>query len=446
MNRPRVVACNSLIQFASRSTLLFLLCLNWTGRAADASALSQKPSTASRQLANGIRALVVQFPKSTNVSIYTFCPLSLATDGPHQAQWAHLVEHLVIRSTVPEFARFANAETLPDHMRLDFYGNSSNWREGLAHHYQWLHGLPFTQTNLDLEKPKVNQECDFTARNFATHKFAVAAWNQGYRHGVSQVKLKGDILRATRPEIQSLRDRRLVISNQVTICVVGGLDPGVVFGELEPQFSKIPTRPAPDLRVKLKTTNVQLTWDLNANHLLLLWPIPGYHEADHAPLLVAAQLLNQALATDSEVPKQTGMVFAGADLTVPESTFFYVSASLRPGAKPDDVRKLLLERLRKFASDTLPAMQTPFVAQFLSRQLVEVPSLDEIRSQVPRDTDMAMMEGNLGLRFAMSEYRYGSQRNTLSNRIGEVKAGDVQRVVKNYLTTEKVLACSISPE
>jgi len=91
-------------------------------------------------------------------------------------------------------------------------------------------------------------------------------------------------------------------------------------------------------------------------------------------------------------------------------------------------------------------MQTPFVAQFLSRQLIEVPSLDEIKSQVPRDTDMAMMEGNLGLRFGMSEYRYGAYRKTLSCQISEVKGPDVQRVARKYLSPEKASSCAIRAE
>ena len=94
----------------------------------------------------------------------------------------------------------------------------------------------------------------------------------------------------------------------------------------------------------------------------------------------------------------------------------------------------------------MPAMQTPFVAQFLSRQLIEVPSIDEIKSQVPADTDMAMMEGNLGLRFGMNEHRYGSYRSTLSRQIGAVKGPEVQRAVKKYLSPEKAISCAIQPE
>src|SRR5438874_353221 len=81
------------------------------------------PRIETQTLGNGLRCVVIQFQASTNVAIFTYSPLSLATDAAGQAQWSHLVEHLVLRSTIPEDLTRANAETLPDHMRLDYYGN-----------------------------------------------------------------------------------------------------------------------------------------------------------------------------------------------------------------------------------------------------------------------------------------------------------------------------------
>src|SRR6266436_5732997 len=83
--------------------------------------LSCRPSTIaprgieSATLTNGLRVIALQFPGSSNVAIFTYLPMGLASDGPREAQWAHLVEHLVIRSTVPAASAQANAETLPDH-------------------------------------------------------------------------------------------------------------------------------------------------------------------------------------------------------------------------------------------------------------------------------------------------------------------------------------------
>src|SRR6266545_69225 len=116
---------------------------------------AKPPAPESVTLTNGVRVVTLYFPGSTNEAMFSYLPMSLTSGGPRQSQWAHLVEHLVIRSTVPADSPIANAETLPDHMRLDFYGSANNWREGLEHHAKWLRGLPFTKATPAAEKPKV---------------------------------------------------------------------------------------------------------------------------------------------------------------------------------------------------------------------------------------------------------------------------------------------------
>ena len=85
-------------------------------------------------LENGIRVLHIEFADSDNVSIFTFLPLGLAHDEPGRSQWAHVLEHLVLNSTGPIDYRTTNAETQPDHMRLDFYGTTENWLNGFRMH------------------------------------------------------------------------------------------------------------------------------------------------------------------------------------------------------------------------------------------------------------------------------------------------------------------------
>jgi predicted Zn-dependent peptidase len=205
--------------------------------------------------------------------------MGLTSDDPNQAQWSHLVEHLVIRSTIPTDSPEANAETLPDHMRLDFYGHTGNWQNALTHHRRWLEGVPFTEASLAAEKPRVIAECNFTARNFATHKFAVAAWSHGLRHGEKNVALKGDVTKAALADVQRFRDQRLAVSNHVTICIVGGVAAPEVFAEAEKQLGGLvlPGRRAPV--ASAGTTNQHLTWDLEARHLLLTWPIPHHRSS-----------------------------------------------------------------------------------------------------------------------------------------------------------------------
>lgn len=396
-------------------------------------------------LSNGIHVLAVRFPASTNVSIFTFLPMGLTTDAPGQAQWSHLIEHLVLRSTVPADSSEANAETLPDHMRLDFYGHSDNWREGLAHHRRWLEGAPFTEASLAAEKPKVIAECDFTARNFATHKFAVAAWSQGYRHGKQHVALKGDVTHAELAELQRLRDERLVVSHQVTVCVVSGLEAKQVVAEVQQQLGALSLRSAPSLTSDSKPGTAKLTWDLDARHLLITWPIPDFRQADHAALMVAAQSLNLRLSSDPQLKRQTGMTFAGADLVTPEGSFFFVSSSLWPDSDMEQVRQAILGHVGKLSSDLASAVQARFIGRQLSTVLTEVPEARLLKARLATGLTMAMLEANSGLQLGMHEHRIGAYRATLAGRLSGVSASDTQRAASAFLSEAKASVCLLSP-
>jgi predicted Zn-dependent peptidase len=396
-------------------------------------------------LTNGIRIVSVHFPTSTNVSIFTFVPMSLASDGPNQAQWSHLVEHLVIRSTMPANSPLANAETLPDHMRLDFYGNAENWREGLSHHRRWLDGEPFTEVNLAAEKLRVIAECDFTARNFATHKFAVAAWSHGFRHGAKHVALKGDVTKAALADVQRLRDERLVVSNQVTVCIVSGLDARTVFAEAEKQLNALCLQPASPPASSAVVTNLDLTWDLDARHLLVTWPIPDFRQPDHAALMVAAQGLNMRLASDLDLKPKVGMAFAGADLATPEGNFFFISASIRPGVDVEAVRKTILGLVEGLATSASESAQAALIGRQLAASFMEIPDPQAIKAQAPAGMSLAMLEGNLGLQAGMNEHRYGAHRKVLAQQLADVSPRKVQEVAQRHLSVDKAGVCTLQP-
>ena len=310
-------------------------------------------------LSNGVRVVVIHFPTSTNVSIFTFLPLGLSGDPPGKTQWSHLIEHLVVRSTSPDDLQRANAETLADHMRLDFYGNTTDWKDGLSHHGRWLEGPRFTSETLAGEKPKVISECDFTSRNFATHKFALAAWAHAARYSNAHVGLKADVLRATLPELQGYADQHLFVPQRTTVCVVGGVDPPTFLAEATRQLGHLTSGAKPVPRVTPRSGNLDVTWDLDARHLLLVWPLPNFADADFASLMAAAQWLTIQYFSDAQLKKLTGHTFAGADLATPEGNFFYVSASLRPDATFTNVEKRLRAPLQKLTSDEIPSHKFP---------------------------------------------------------------------------------------
>ena len=400
----------------------------------------------STNLVNGTRVVLIHFPASTNVSVFAFLPMGLTSDEPGQAQWSHLIEHLVIRSTMPADSPQANAETLPDHMRLDFYGNTANWQEGLSHLRRWLEGVPFTEASLTAEKPKVIAECDFTARNLATHKFAVAAWSQGFRHGTKHVALKGDVTKAALAEVQRLRDGRLAVSNKVTVCVVGGAEAKVVIAEVEKQFGGLHLQGNLPLASRVISTNLDLTWDLEARHLLLTWAIPDFRQADHAALMVAAQALNMQFFSDAELKRQTGMIYAGADLATPEGNFFFISASLRPGTEVEAVRNEILSQVERLATGANGTPKAALIGRQLSAALTGVPDPQRMKSQMPAGMTLAMLEGNLGLQAGVNAHRYAEHRTVLAQQLTEVSPGNVQQAARVHLSQTKAVFCILRPE
>ncbi len=434
------------LAYRFRRFCLAVVCLGALGASGIAGA-GQGPAASDsriphRELTNGVRLVFVNFPQSTNVSIFTFVPMGLTSDGPHQAQWAHLVEHLVFHSASPAPSlREANAETLPDHMRLDFYGNRDNWKRGLACHRQWLEATHFSEQTLADEKPKVIEECDFAAKNRALHKFATAAWNQG-RLGETNALVKGDVMRATLAEVQEARRERFAFAGEVTVCIVGGLDANAALAAAEAEFGGVQLKRRPEAERGPMPANVSLTWDLPARHLLVTWPIPEPNDPDFASLMVAGFCLSSQLNMDfgGGAPP----IFAGVDLKTPSGRFFYLSTSLEKGGSMQEVRRTLLERFAQMCGAGNVFTQAPFLAGSLARQCDSVPTDERLRSQSAGAIGMAMLEANAGLQIGMNYFRYGTNLPGLIQNLKTVNAGAVQKAVQRWLPKEKAAVCALS--
>ena len=407
-------------------------------------ASSAEPRVESRVLDNGIRAVVVSIEGSAHVSLFTFLPLGLASDGPGQAQWSHLVEHLAIRSTIAADSTAANGETLPDHMRLDWYGTTATWQEGLAHHRRWLEGARVTPLVLEAEKIKANAEADFAAKNLATHKFAVAAWNQVYRHGRKHAAVRGDLARASFAEIEQYQQERLAVLDRAVVCAVGGLDPKSALPAIARQLGSLKSAAAPPAPVKPRSGRWDATWDLAARHWLKTWPIPATDSADYAALSVAAQLLAMRLYEDADLQRAAAMTLAGADLIPPEGNYFYISAALKPGATFAAVEEKIgrhLEALRSGGESLRPA---PMAARQLAFSLERPTDPESIRAQAPPGVTRAMIEGNVGLQWGMQEFRHGRRRAEMAKKLSALDPGAVHRAVQANLAEEKAATVTIS--
>src|SRR5687767_6074885 len=77
------------------------------------------------QLDNKIKVIIAHVADAPQQSTFVLLPLHLGNDGPGRAQWSHLLEHHLIRSTDPEALAVDgmefNGETTHEALRLDSY-------------------------------------------------------------------------------------------------------------------------------------------------------------------------------------------------------------------------------------------------------------------------------------------------------------------------------------
>lgn len=408
-------------------------------------AVGAQPKVESATLKNGVRVGYLYEPESKHLSIFSFLPMGLASDEADRCGWSHLLEHLVIRTTDPASLQEANAETVVDHMRLDFYGTVGNWREGLSRHARWLGGMPFTKQTLKAEKVNANSEGDIVAPKLFTHKFAFSAWSQICRHGRAHAGVKADVNAATLKDIQQYRDQHLFIPQRTFVCAIGGVDPKEFLAAVEESIGKLTSDAKPLAAVSPRPGDRDATWDLDARHIMLVWPIAApANVEDHGPLMLAAPLVMALAAQDANLSKLAGPVLAGADLASPEGWHFYVSAALRPGASVAEVRRILaghVEHLKQVKDDELPVAD---VGRMLAGQL-RPQNPESLKAQMPPGLPAGMAEAQVGLMWGTQEFRYGSQRELLAKKLEQTSAAQVRRVADKWLGAKQCSVLIVHP-
>ena len=430
-----------IIRIKHTIVVLFLLC-NFS------LAFAAPPEVTRFSLSNGMKVVNLYVENSTVVGIFSFLPLGLAADGKAKTQWSHLIEHLTIRTTGPVDFQTSNAETMADHMRLDFMGNTDNWMDGLKQHTQWLSGLPFSAESLTEELPKALSEIDVTEKRLATHKWAFAAWNQVFRHGETAISMRGDVQSAQLRELQEYRDLHLVQADRVLLCVIGGVKAETLQPAMEEQLGSInlTAKTLPPATATSETTKDQVvTWDINVTHYIETYAIPNVENRDYPALYMASLLLRIACMQDAQLKESIGYIYSGIDLITPEQTYLYVSASLKPDTDIEKVKERIGELINKLRQPGNNAM-VPMYALNLSMQLGSPPDIALVMQQKPIGISEDIILGNIGLQWGMLVYQYGDALPKLASALSSVSADDVSDAVNRYLTEDKQMTLVLIPQ
>jgi len=379
------------------------------------------PDTGRYDLANGIRVVAVHVPGATRQCTFTFLPPALANDPVHRAQWSHLLEHMVIRSTDAEGLVAAgvefNGETQPHSLRLDTYAAPDSFRESFEKHARWLSADAFDGAALAREKQMIAQEEHTVVQGNFAHKFAVAAWNQIVRHGLDHAAVHADIANAAIADVSTFAADAMSVDDSVLVATIGPADPAQVRTALEQTIGRVPAR-ARDAEIDRATSDpirggaLNATWDLDASHLLLWWRLPDDSTATRALALTIEMSIMQAGRA-----LQGGVVLATSLFNLPEGPVLLINASLTDEQNPDEVRERLTAIVNSIAANTGQLM---FTNAMLAREMGAPPNFEMMRAQTPEQYRW-LVEGQWVLTIGQYEFTWS---RTLEGIVADLQAID----------------------
>ncbi len=399
-----------------------------------------------RTLDNGLSVLVVHVAQAPRQSSFTFIPLGLLHDEPGRAQFAHVLEHMVIRTTDPDGLQVdgidINGETTGAALRLDTIAPPERWRPALERHARWLGARSFDATVLEREQGRIAGEESGTVVRGATHKWALAGWNQVVRHGAEHAAVHADAAAADVDVLADYAARYIGPGPGVSLVTVGPVAAEEVMDAIVEQFGELPrlegdgaVRPAEvhggDAR------HVEASWDLGARHLQIWYALPDRDAVDRAAAVVLGQLISIRLAQDSELAGLGVLAMADTQVVTPEGRYLMLSAGLPAGVDVDRVREQLIGVVAGLADREDGSVAWNFGVAMVRRQFAGRPDFASARRAYAaqgldaRTTDL--IEAQMMLSLSMVGMQVGVGPEGVAEAFTAVDGDRVGELVDEFL-------------
>lgn len=383
-------------------------------------------------LDNGVRVLHASLPEAERQSIFIFLPLGLARERAGQAQWSHLLEHMLIFGSGEEIAMDAemmiNGETLSNSMRLEIITVPARFEEAVATVGRWLSNESIDAAALEREKQKIAMEESHVTGNALTHKFAIAAWSQIVHHGAKTAQVHGNVKDAVPARVEKAIITDVSINERMLVATAGPVDAETVkaalaksIGTLEPReaLDTINGAPEPEERTG--------RWDLPQKHVFVWWQLPEATIENRAALFVLQRAMFMRMMRHGQVLADVRnpmieIIDAGkdglllvSDVNVPEK-----QDVARGSATPRFVFEKLLDEGEMYGH---PAQWTQMIAMELSTDV----NFEMIRAQLPEHMK-PFAEVNWFLQLAMREFEWNAPIDRISAAIRAVDQEALKKV------------------
>jgi len=418
---------------------------------------------------SGTRVSVLEVKEAPKETLFAFVPTGLLDDAAGQTQMAHVLEHMLIRSTDQEGLSDGemtfNGETNEVALRLEVIAPPKQTAAALKKMVGWLQATGFEAAVLEAEKPKIASELDTTCASGFTHKWAWAAWNQVARRGRSQAAVRGDVMAATAEQVEAADDERVDLA-KVRIVAVGpvaadvirslaqeelakGAGLGALAGPLAGAGAKRHEAEAAK-RAKesqpLASGDLAATWDLPNSHLLAWYLLPNASADDAAAALVLSQWIGVKLQSDAKLQAKRVVALASADAVVPEGRVVMLSASIPAGA---DFGAVLAEFDGALANPMAATAQFGTIDDFLKAEAAEFsrpPDFPALRRQLAGRPGVDLLEAQFALNLALREQASGHGSGELGAAVSRLTKSKLEALVKERLAPAKRSTLKLSPK
>ncbi len=413
----------------------------------------------------GVRLAVLTVPDASIETFFALLPIGMGADDAGCTQWAHLLEHMVIRTTDAEAMTDGeiefNGETGDATLRLDVHAPPALAPMAAAKLIAWLGADHFDAAILEREKKKIAGELATTTPAGYTHKWATAAWAQAIRHGATDIAVQGAVDQATTEAVADYAERKLKLGANVALYAAGPLPldevarlfdgPLASGGGLDALANALganpDTKPTPaPVAPPLLRGDRQVMWDVARHHVIEWYSVPDAKPGDRVAAILLVQTLTQTLLSDPVLQKAKVVAMVSADVVVDEGRVVQFTASL-PDAASASLAREAFARARERLTRAPPSGS-------LDRYLVAVraefggglPDFRKLRGQWAGRPQQRLVEAQLLLGLATRER---SLRLTLPEmgRAAEALTGAALKELRDvFLAPERASALLLVPK
>lgn len=391
------------------------------------------------ELANGVRLAVFHVPDATLQATFTLLPFGLRDDPRGRAQLAHVVEHMLIRSTDPtgfgDGELRLNGETTATAVRLESMAPPGRWKEALGRHARWLSATSFEPDVLEREKESALAELLTTVPSGFTGKWAEAAWAQVALFGATSVAVRGDVERLDVDDVAESVRARVPIGPEVEIVCSGPIEPADVLAEAQRSIGGLERREASAERAEQRDPyalgDVDATWDLAAKHYLEWYPLG---ESDAAARVVLASCLHTELLLDAgrgEGPSRVQLASVSL-LGAPRPGVLF---SFPIGAD-GDVEKARAAVEKAIASTRRGVLVRATIAS-TAAQVRAVPDFTALRRRFEGRPNADVLEAQVALDLVSRERATGLRTPDFARRLAELDADEVRELAKELADAKR---------